>query len=454
MSHPAPNWPAVCAEATEHLKALLRLDTTNAPNLELPGNEIIAARYLQEVLERDGIPCTIVEKAPGRANLVARLKGDGSQRPLLLSGHTDVVPAEPEHWSYPPFAAEEANGCIYGRGTVDMKNMVAMSLMALLTAKRLNLPLKRDLIFAAVADEEAGCDFGTKWLVDTHRDLIDAEYLLTEIGGFSMHMDGRVFYPLQVAEKGISWLRLTFTGEPGHGSIPAPNSALVKAARAAERLSSSRFPLHVTRSVGLFLNTLASHLGQPKATIIRQLTTPVISEFLCRNVLPDKKIAMTFYANLHNTATPTVIRGGDKTNVVPSKVTLDVDGRLLPGFTPDDLLREIRAAIGSDFQHEILDHHPGTEQDIVGSPLWETVLRHLKRADPQGIPLPWAITGFTDAAHYQRAGIRCLGFSPVQLPPDLKFAELFHGHNERIPVAGFHFGTRLLCETVHDFICQ
>lgn len=445
----AVNWGDVCNEATEHLRALLRLDTTNPP-----GNEIIAVNYIKEVLDKEGIEYTILEPAPTRANIVARVKGTGEKQPMLLSGHTDVVPAESECWTEPPFSAAIRDNCIYGRGAIDMKNMVAMSLMTVILAKRLGTPLKRDLIFAAIADEEVGCTHGSRFLVEEHPDLIRAEYLLTEVGGFSTVFAGKTFYPVQIAEKGTCWLRLTFTGEPGHGSIPSPNSAVVQAAKAAEQLGRVSFPLRMTKAAGIYINALESHLPGIQSFIINKLRVPFISEFLCDYVLPKKRTAQTLKAILHNTATPTVLKAGEKTNVVPGSASIDIDGRILPGVTLEEFIDELRDIIGNDFTYEVLNHTPGSEHDVVQDPIFAKIEQIIGRHDPSGSVIPYMIPGFTDASYYHKLGMKCVGFSPVKLRPEMEFAELFHGHNERIPVDGFHFGVRALAETVLEFASE
>lgn len=236
-------WAQIGDEAVEHLSRLIRIDTSNPP-----GNETPAALYLKQAFEREGFEeMHLLESAPRRGNLIVRLRGDGSQRPLLLSAHLDVVPAEPEQWTHPPFSGKVIDGMVWGRGALDMKHMVAMSLVVMLLAKRHALPLKRDLIFAAVADEEMAFDYGSRWLVENHPDLLRAEYGLCEMGGILTSFAGRRIYPIQVAEKGVCWLRMRARGQPGHGSTPHGDNAVVHLARALARLGDgSAMPIHVT----------------------------------------------------------------------------------------------------------------------------------------------------------------------------------------------------------------
>lgn len=257
------------AESLTHFRNLLRIDTTNPP-----GNEARAACYLADVLGREGVEHVIVEKTRGRSNLVARLKSATNEGAVLLNGHLDVVPAERDQWRFDPFAAELANGCIWGRGAIDMKNMVTMSLMTLVALKRSGLRLKRDVVFAAVADEEAGCNEGSLYLVDHHPELVQAAYVLNEVGGQTTHINGQRFYPIQVAEKGVCWFEVTATGDPGHGSMPHGNNALAKLARAIDRLSSAQLPHHAVPEAARFFRTLGGHSPLSAAILLRGLVAP------------------------------------------------------------------------------------------------------------------------------------------------------------------------------------
>ncbi|MEW6443607.1 MAG: M20/M25/M40 family metallo-hydrolase [bacterium] len=438
-------WKSIDEEALECLRALLRFDTTNPPGGEAP-----ACAYLAGILEKEGIPFEIFESAPGRANLVSRLKGSGAARPLLLSAHLDVVGVERERWSHDPFGGELDEGCLWGRGALDMKHMAAMSLATLLLLRRQGVSLARDVIFAAVADEETGGRYGSAWLVEHHPEQVEAEYCLGEIGGFSRIVGGKHFYPVQTAEKGICWIRIRATGEPGHGSLPNWDGAVAKIGRAAERLGSRRLPFHRTEQAAVFLETMARHQSFPNRQVLRKILDPRFSRILLERVFPDKSLARSLYAVLHNTANPTVLRAGEKINVLPSEAVLEVDGRTLPGQTAEDFVREVRAVIGDDYQIEIVFQMPA-----VAAPLQDPILARMSEAlrlhDPLAIVVPYMAPGFTDAKHYSRLGIRCFGFSPVKLPARFPFIELMHGHDERIPVEGFRFGLRVLYDFVRRF---
>lgn len=441
---PEADWKGILEEAVDRLRDILRMDTTNPP-----GNEAVVIDYLGAVLHKEKIPFKTFEPAPGRANMVARLKGNGAKQPLLLNAHVDVVGVEKEQWSHDPFGAEVAQGCIWGRGALDMKHMVVMALMCLVLAKRYKLPMKRDLIFAAVADEETGGLYGSQWLVDNHPESIRSEYAFGEIGGFSKTVGGKRFYPVQIAEKGACWLKITARGEPGHGSLPNWQGAVAKIGRAAALLGSSRLPFHRTPEAEAFVKTLATYQPLPKKRILLQVLNPRLSNFVLDYILPDKAMARSLYAILHNTANPTVIRGGEKINVLPSQATLEVDGRTLPGQTPEQFVKEVRAVIGDDYEIEVTKRMPPVSTSPQ-DPILGYIQDALRRHDPGAIVVPFMVPGLTDAKHYSRLGIRCFGFSPVRLPEDFNFIELMHGHDERIPIEGFHFGLKVLFDLVGD----
>lgn len=431
-----------CDTAVRRLQDLIRIDTTNPP-----GNERAACDYLAAVLTGAGIPFQILESAPGRANLVARLKGDGSLPPLLLTSHLDVVPAERERWRCQPFAADLRDGCVWGRGAVDMKNMTVMELAIFLKAQHERLSLKRDLILVAVADEEAGCEHGSKFLVDKHPDLIRAEYALGEVGGFSLTVDGTVFYPIGVAEKGVCWFKLTATGKPGHGAMPHDHQALSQVCLAAHRLAENKLPFHNAAVVNDFIAALAARQKFPKNLILKNTRRRTLSDFILNRLFPDKSRARGFKNMFRNLATPTVIRGGDKINVIPSETALWVDGRILPGQTIAGFLDEVKALIGDGLKIEVMRAEEAGQTEYP-TPLYDALKESLKRHDPGCVPVPFLIPGYTDAKHYARLGIKCYGFIPLKLPADLNFGELYHGHDERIPTAALHFGLEVLWDVV------
>lgn len=443
------DWASITREATAHLRALLRIDTTNPP-----GNEKAATDYLSSVLAREGVEHVVVESEPTRASLVARLRGNGKKAPILLNGHLDVVPAERDKWRHHPFTAEEHEGCIWGRGAVDMKNMVAMSLMTLVLLKRRGARLERDVIFAAVADEEAGSRHGARFLVERHPELVRAEYVLNEIGGYTFYFGDAVFYPVQVAEKGICWFELTAEGTAGHGSMPRPDNAVVRIGRAIEALGRVRLPQHNTPVVEAFLRSLAEHapLAQRKAMplLLQPRLAGVLLDVLGKR---DAEQAIGLNALLRNTASPTVLSGGNKVNVIPSSASVQVDGRIIPGQSVAAFIREVQSVVGDDVKLTVHESWTGTVFDE-RTPLFSAISDVLRRHHPGAIPVPFMIPGFTDSHAYATLGATCYGFSPVKMPPGMSYTRLYHGHDERIPVEGFAWGLRVLYDLVSEFSAE
>lgn len=442
------DWRAFEDETIEHFKALLRIDTTNPP-----GNERPAADYIAGVFEKEGIDYEILESKPTRASIIARLKSnERAGGPLLLNGHLDVVPADHASWAHPPFDAVEADGCIWGRGAIDMKNMVAMGMMSLVLAKRLGLELERDLIFAGVADEEAGSREGALFLVEEHPEKVRAEYVLNEVGGYTLHMGDTRFYPIQVSEKGICWFEMTVEGSPGHGSMPRSDNSVVRLGAALERLGTTRLPQHVTPVVEGFLRTIARGAPFPRNQLMELMLQPKLAGTLL-NILEKQNPAQAIGINamLRNTASPTMLEGGSKVNVIPPRASARVDGRILPGQRVEDFLAEVQRVVGPDVQLSVFEQHDGTVFDE-HTPLYDTLARVLGERDPGGVPVPYMIPGFTDSFAYARLGATCYGFSPVRIDdPKLVFTNMYHGHDERIPTEGFRWGLRTLFEVIRDF---
>ncbi|HWV39144.1 MAG TPA: M20/M25/M40 family metallo-hydrolase [Vulgatibacter sp.] len=435
--------PDLEQDALDLLVELLRIDTTNPPGNERPAAEVCAAR-----LRADGLAPLLLEGAPGRTNLVCRWTGTGEERPLLLTAHLDVVEAK-EGWSHPPFGGEIHDGFVWGRGAIDMKHHAAMCVAVMRALARSGARLRRDVILALVADEEAGCDLGSTWLVENHPDLVRAEYAIGEIGGFTLHLEGRRFYPIQVAQKGVLWIRARTRGDPGHGSMPREESAVGALATAVERLVRHPLPIHPTATSRVFLRTVAGELGGVKGFALRALASPRLAPAVLR-AMPDRTLARSLRAVLSNTANPTVLRAGEKINVIPSEAEALIDGRSLPGRAGARILEEMRAVLGPEVELEVLREARALECPF-DTPMYETLAAAVRRADPTGIPVPYMIPGFTDALPFSRLGATWYGFAPVGLPPGVPFADLFHGRDERIPVEGFRFGLRLLFDAVRSF---
>jgi acetylornithine deacetylase/succinyl-diaminopimelate desuccinylase-like protein len=423
------DWHAEADRCVALLQDLIRIPTVNRGNDSREGQERPAAERIADFLRDARLDPRLLEPEKGRTSVVARVKGTGDKAPLLLNAHLDVVEADAARWQHDPFRAVINDGYIWGRGAIDMKHMAAMSacVVALLARGAHEGKLARDVIFAGVADEEAGCAKGSLFLVNEHPDAVRAEYALGEIGAFSTYLFGRAFYPIQVAEKGLCWVRATFEGEPGHGSMPDPESAVLKLGRAIARLGSRRLPQHPSAAASLIL------------------------DWLVRD--PDQR--RTFAALLSNTATPTVVRAGGKTNVIPSRASVEIDGRTLPGQTTESFLEELREALGPDGREarfEVMRELPPVET-TANTPLFEHLAATLRRHEPASIPIPFMIPGFTDAKAYARLGTRCYGFSPVRFNPkdDVSFSRMYHGNDERVPVDGLAWGLRVLYEAVVGF---
>ncbi len=438
------DWTQLTEETVRHLQALIRLETVNPP-----GNEILAAEYLADVLRGEGYDPVVLESAPTRGNVIARFRGTGELPPLLLLGHTDVVPAEPEHWTHPPFSGAIVDGCVWGRGALDMKGAVAMELMVMVALARSGARLRRDVIFAATADEEAGGRYGVGWLIDHHPELIRAEYALTEFGGFSFEWHGRRVYPCQTAEKGTCWLRLRARGRPGHGSVPHSENAVVRLADAIRRLESGRLRMHVTPTARAFVESLAEVLGGTRGFLLRQALRLNLVHALIA-VLPDRNLANLIGAMFYNTVTPTALSAGRAVNVIPAEAEAMVDGRLLPGQTRASFVAELRRVLGPEIEIEVLGEALAVEMPR-DTPLWETICRVVREHDAQGTVIPLMLTGGSDAKHLARAGITTYGFMPLRLPAGLDFIGLAHAHDERVPINALAWGLPVLWDVVHRF---
>jgi acetylornithine deacetylase/succinyl-diaminopimelate desuccinylase-like protein len=427
-----------------HLAELIRIDTTNPPGRETP-----AAEYLADLFVKAGLEPVLVGAEPERQNVVVRLKGTGEKAPLLLAAHLDVVPAEPDSWTHPPFAGEIHDGYLWGRGAIDMKQMAVMSALTLIRLKEEGVPLKRDVIFAGVADEEAGCDFGSRWLVDNRPELVKAEFALGEVGGFTVRINGAVLYPIMTAEKGAVWMKVRVKGAPGHGSLPKGDNAVGKLGAAIGRLANARLPHHRTKVVEEYLRAVAKTQKFPNSFFLKNLYS--LSNFVLKK-LPDRGAAAALAAALSNTAVPTVLKAGYKTNVVPGVAEAEVDGRTLPTQTAQDLIAEIKRVMEEDVEIEILRDMPPVETEA-GTPLFQLCCDAIKKHHAGAAPVPYLAPGFTDAKNWSRNGTRCYGFMPVQFPDDgVKFGDLFHGHDERIPVDGLKWGAEVLYEVVKTFV--
>ena len=421
-------------EVVELCSDLIRIDTSNPTSDERAAAEYAAAR-----LDEAGIASTILESEPGRASVVARIEGSDRNRPaLLLHGHLDVVPADPAEWSVHPFSGEVRDGYLWGRGAVDMKDMDAMLLAVVREWGRSGTRPPRDVVLAFVADEEAGGGKGARFLVDHHPDLFEGcTEAVSEVGGFSVTVrDDLRLYPIQTAEKGMAWMRLAARGRPGHGSMRHDDNAVVRLAEAVARIGRYEFPLVLTKTVRRFLEELADVLE-----VEVNLDTADRDE-LDALVAKLGGMARMIGATLSNTANPTMLQAGYKSNVIPGRAEATVDGRYLPG-NEEEFERQLDALLGPGVTREWIHRDQALETDFDG-PLVEAMVAALHAEDPGARPLPYMMSGGTDAKSFERLGMRCFGFSPLLLPPGVDFAAMFHGIDERVPVDGLRFGVRVL----------
>lgn len=435
---------SVGREVTGLLQALLRIDTTNPP-----GNETACATHIAGVLRAEGIESVLLEKEPGRGNLIARLRGTGELPPMLLMAHMDVVISEPERWTHPPFAAEIADGYLWGRGAVDTKNLLAAEVITMLLLQRTAEPLRRDVILMANADEEVGVGVGARWIVMEHPDLIRAEYAINESGGNSQVLaNGRRFMGIQVAEKGNSPFKLIARGRPGHGSVQIDENAVVRLGEALATLGRAELPLRVTETMHGYVSGIAQLVDPPESDLWLGLLHPATVRSSLRELPVSDEMRRELAAQLFDTVVPTMLTAGSRVNVIPSSAEAIVDSRVVPGVTREEHLAELRAVLGDDIEIEFQRQAPWLESSV-DSPLFALIEDVMGELDP-GIPvLPTLSTGGTDAKWVTSLGTKVYGFFPMQYEAGVM--ELEHGHDERISLGNLAFGTRALFEIVRRF---
>src|ERR671911_648120 len=426
----------------ELLQHLIRFDTTNPP-----GNERECVEWIAGVLRDGGYETEILAKDPERPNLLARLEGRGEAPALLLQGHVDVVSVRGQDWQHPPFEGELVDGWVWGRGALDMKGGVAMMLAAFLRARAEGLAPPGDVLFLALSDEEAGGDYGARFLVGEHARKFDGvRYALGEFGGFPLYVGRRRFYPVQVAEKQRCFTRAVLRGPGGHGALPMRGGAMAKLARLLKRLDRRRLPVHVTPVARRFLETMSDASPFPTGTILQGLLEPRLTDRML-DLLRSK--GQVFDPMLHNTVNATIVRGGEKINVIPSEVTVELDGRLLPGYSPADMIAELHRLVGEDVGFEVISHDPGPPEPDMS--LFDTLSGILSEADSDGIPVPLLMPAFTDARFFSRLGIQTYGFLPMKLPAGFNFNETIHAADERIPAEALSFGADAIYKALQRF---
>lgn len=428
------------ARALQILVDLLRFDTSNDGTAQARP-ERPAAEYCAELLAGAGLEPQLIESRPGRANVVARWPGaDRTRPPLLVHGHLDVVPAEATDWSVPPFAGVVADDHVWGRGTVDMKNMIAMVLATIEQRRRHDRPPARDIVFALFADEENGCHLGSRWMMEHHRDLFaDCDAAVSEVGGFSVTgPDGRRAYLLETARKGVAIMRATARSRPGHGSLVHTTSAIARLCEAVARLAAFSWPADPGDLGDRMFEGLSDLLG-------RELDP----EDLDFSGTPLEVVQLLLASSIRHTANATVLRAGSSTNVVPAEAAAVIDGRYLPGRM-DEFLRAVEALLGPEIRVDLIDQaDDGTSP--LDSPLLTAMSDALSAHDSSSLIIPYVNPASTDNVAFTPAGIPGYGFVPLHLPPGYDFAAMFHGIDERLPVESLSFGARVL-DTFFDRI--
>jgi acetylornithine deacetylase/succinyl-diaminopimelate desuccinylase-like protein len=462
-------WASAHEDVVATLRDLIRIPSVNPVPPEAPDGETRVARYLADRLAALGLRPEVVEYEPGRGSVHVRLRGDGSGGdPFLLLSHLDVVPAPAERWTHDPFAADIADGYVYGRGAVDMKGMVALEfgviarLVAEARAAGLDpaldpIPgLRRDVLFTCAADEEAGADAGARWLAVHRPDWLRAAGAVNECGGVSVTVAGRRLYPIQVAEKGIAPYRIHVRGTWGHGSMPRDDNAAVLAARIVERLAVPA-PIRITPVMARFLEAAAAVLPDGPAAVLRRIAAgeldgPAADRAL--DALCDPMYARALRALIRDTLSPDVIQTGVKYNVIPGDAIVEVDCRVLPGMTEPDVRALVETRIGPDLLPactvENLIWGEPVEAPADG-PLWDILVATLRDHDPDAVPLPVMAPFATDAKITIPMGTPTYGFSPLRLDPDERFLERFHGVDERVSLDALRFGLPVLYDVVRRF---
>jgi acetylornithine deacetylase/succinyl-diaminopimelate desuccinylase-like protein len=425
---------AVEDDAIKICQELIRIPSVNFG--EGRGDEAAVAAYIVKSLGEVGIDAKIYESAPNRCNVIARIKGSDPSRPgLVVHGHIDVVPANADEWSVDPFGGVIKDEMIWGRGAVDMKNVDAMILAIVRDWAKRGYQPTRDIVLAFFADEEAGMTFGSRYMSAKHPEVFaGCSEAISEVGGFSVTVaDGKRLYFVEAAQKGIHWMKLTAHGRAGHGSMINDENALTTLTEAVAKIGRYEWPQRYTQTVKDLFREVARITGK---SFDEKDLRPLLKEI--------GSTARMIGATLQNTANPTMLDAGYKANVIPGTASAVIDGRFLPGYE-EELNSTIRAIVGPDIEIETISHDISLEVDF-NSPLVDAMNAALLREDPEGIPVPYMMSGGTDNKALSELGIVGYGFSPLRLPADLDFMSLFHGVDERVPVDGIRFGVRVLAD--------
>jgi acetylornithine deacetylase/succinyl-diaminopimelate desuccinylase-like protein len=427
-------------DAVELLRDLIRFDTTNPP-----GNEEGCIAHIESLLEAHGIPTERYEKSPGRPNLIARHGGLNGRTPLLLYGHVDVVTTAGQRWTHPPFGGDLVDGYVWGRGALDMKDGVAMCVAAFVAAHEAGSPTP--LVLAILSDEENGGDVGARFLAEEQPAVLGgARHALGEFGGTTQWLGGRRFYPIQVAEKQICWLRARVRGPGGHAALGVKGSAMRKLGDVLRTLDRRQPPVHIIPLVREWIEQTAAALPRPQALVLRRLLDPRTADLAVRALGPRGR---ALGRAIRNTVSPTIVHGGEKINVIPSEVELQLDGRILPGQTPDDLIRQLQDIVGNGVAFEVVRHDPGPPDPDLS--FYEPLAQILRELDPGSVPVPMLQIGVTDARFLSRAGVQTYGWLPLRLPEDFEPLPLIHSADERVPADALAFGVEAIGRAIDRY---
>ena len=432
------DWPRYQDMSVDLMQKYLRINTSNPP-----GNEIEAARWFKSVFDQYGIQNEIFEYKPGRANIIARLKGNGSKRPIMLLNHSDVVTADPAAWEVDPFSGAIRDGTIYGRGALDMKNEALLHLMTMIILKQENVPLSRDVIFLATADEEVK-DEGSIWMIANKADLFkDAEYLLTE--GGENRRDGTAvrYVGVDVAEKAPFWLQLSATGSPGHGSRPIQDSATNRLVRVMDRVINWQTPIKLLPAVEKFFKDVAPLQAEPLRSQFANISSSIRDPEFVKFLSGEREYNFL----VRNTVSLTMLSGSKQTNVIPNVATCNLDVRLLPGEKPEDFLAALREVIADPtIKIENVNTFKMPNTSPVDTELFSVISQVTKTNHPEAIVTTKMLSGYTESQLYRRLGITAYGWAPVYTTDEEDAG--VHGNNERISVKNIREGTKEFYEVV------
>ncbi|MDY6861677.1 MAG: M20/M25/M40 family metallo-hydrolase [Thermodesulfobacteriota bacterium] len=439
------DWALAEMKAGELLGEYIRINTVNPP-----GNETAGVNFLRYHLLQYGFKSQIFEAEEGRGNLISVWKGKGTKPPLLLLNHIDVVPVEEEKWDNPPFCGKDINGTIWGRGSLDCKSLGITQLTVLSLLKESGFIPDRDIIFASTADEEAGSSKGIGWLIENHFDILSAGFVINEGGGCGVTLNGKNLYMCQIGEKGVLWIKIIFFGEAGHASIPVEKNCITEMSKTLAAIDGYSPPLKKTEITLKFIESLKT-ADNLKGSIDKILIPETHKSGL--EEIKDNGLRNIIKAMLHNTFVPTVVAGGEKTNVIPGECSCEVDCRIVPGDTPKQIIKELRDLIPKrcDYKIEIITESDPTFSST-DTELYKLMEKSLLKHDPKAEMVPTISSGATDSRFFRQKGAHAYGFFPIQVGTSMNdYIQGIHGHNERISFSNLSFAIRVLFDTVREF---